>query len=147
MSCWGHTPILSLIFWSYVSPQTSINPEVGSNIPVNIEIVVVLPAPLWPNKTKMLSLYIFKLKSLTAIKSPSLNYFLRFCMLTIFFSVSMTLYFCSTYSTSGFVAPSILIVESDCESLFFLPKQQKSGCFLLPNSLGNTCSRYHVKKR
>lgn len=85
VSCWGQIPIFYLIFCKSVCPKTSMRPEEGSSIPVSIERVVVLPAPLCPNKTKMLSLYIFSDRLLTATNSPLLNYFLRFWMLIILF--------------------------------------------------------------
>jgi len=34
-------------------PKTSACPFVGSISPVNIEIVVVLPAPLWPSRANI----------------------------------------------------------------------------------------------
>ena len=52
MLCWGHKPKESLAFpmsFFMLYPQIFADPEVGENRPVNIDIVVVFPAPLWPN--------------------------------------------------------------------------------------------------
>ena len=61
VSCCGHIPnfllkasILSLS--STLSPQYNAFPLVASYIPVNIDINVVLPAPLCPNKANISSL-------------------------------------------------------------------------------------------
>ena len=47
-------------------PKIIASPSVISIIPVSIEIKVVFPAPLWPNKTLIYPLYKVKLKLLTA---------------------------------------------------------------------------------
>jgi hypothetical protein len=41
-------------------------PEVKFYIPVNIWIVEVFPAPLWPNRTKIWSWYMLRERSFTA---------------------------------------------------------------------------------
>ena len=47
-------------------------PEVGDIIPVNIFIVVVLPAPLCPKRTNTWPLYMDKFKLSTAVLSPNI---------------------------------------------------------------------------
>jgi hypothetical protein len=67
-------------------PNTSALPDVGCKSPVNIERVVVLPAPLCPNKAKIYPLYIVISTPFTAVKSP--KDFTRFLILrhSLFFS-------------------------------------------------------------
>mmetsp|Transcript_45107 Transcript_45107/g.130243 ORF Transcript_45107/g.130243 Transcript_45107/m.130243 type:complete len:206 (-) Transcript_45107:2410-3027(-) len=48
-------------------PKTSTSPEVCGTIPVSTAIVVLLPAPLWPNKQKHSPWYIVKFKPSTAL--------------------------------------------------------------------------------
>jgi hypothetical protein len=62
------------MFCSISIPNTLAYPEVGSSKPVRIEMVVVLPAPLCPNKAKICPSYIVILVSLTA-SFPSSNIF------------------------------------------------------------------------
>ena len=55
-SCYGQTPSIVLIVSISLKiscPNTSALPDVGCNRPVNIERVVVFPAPLCPNKAKI----------------------------------------------------------------------------------------------
>ena len=53
------------------NPKTDALPDVGYINPVSIENVVVLPAPLWPNKAKICPLYIVKSVPLTTVFSPN----------------------------------------------------------------------------
>ena len=51
--CWGHKPKLSRIASMsemILKPLTSAEPSVGGNSPVNIDMVVVFPAPLCPRR-------------------------------------------------------------------------------------------------
>lgn len=52
-------------------PKTVAVPAVGSNRPVNMEIVVVLPAPLCPSKAKIYPLYMVRSVPLTAFLGPN----------------------------------------------------------------------------
>lgn len=51
-------------------------PAVGLNNPVSMLMVEVLPAPLWPNRQKIWSLYILRFMPLTAFV-PSGYYMVR----------------------------------------------------------------------
>ncbi len=72
-SCYGQTPniILTSCIYSKMSmPKTSAFPFVGSISPVNIEIAVVLPAPLCPRRAKIWPEYIVKSIPFTATFYP-----------------------------------------------------------------------------
>lgn len=56
ISCYGQTPrnyLISDISLNRSCPYISHEPSVESNSPVNIEIVVVFPAPLCPSKANI----------------------------------------------------------------------------------------------
>mmetsp|Transcript_11049 Transcript_11049/g.16441 ORF Transcript_11049/g.16441 Transcript_11049/m.16441 type:complete len:251 (-) Transcript_11049:1514-2266(-) len=72
-SCWGHTPNflrISLMSDLKLRLLTVMSPAVGLSSPVSIEIVVVLPAPLWPSKAKICPSYMSKSKPSTAALFP-----------------------------------------------------------------------------
>ena len=75
-SCCGHIPttFLNLSKPSGVNilyELYNIEPDVAEINPVNIFINVLFPAPLWPNKTNISFLYIFRDTSFKAILSPN----------------------------------------------------------------------------
>jgi len=75
--CWGHNPRLSLtpsISLRMLCPLMMASPLVGGNNPTRMDIVVVLPAPLWPNNTVIWSWYMFKYNLSTAIFFPTAAY-------------------------------------------------------------------------
>ena len=80
MSCWAQDPInawavLASSRMSRFCPDISITtvPFVGLIFPINTLSDVVFPAPLWPKKQKISSLYKFKFSLFTALKSPKLT--------------------------------------------------------------------------
>ena len=52
-----------------ISPKKAV-PPLGSSRPVSIDIVVVLPAPLWPRRANICPLNISSERSLTAYFPP-----------------------------------------------------------------------------
>jgi len=77
-------------------------------MPVSIEIVVVLPAPLWPNNTNIWSEYMLMDRSFTACMSP-LNILFKFFINIAFLLFYIYLYLPSTDSISG--SPTLLILS------------------------------------
>lgn len=78
MLCYGQTPIIFLNFPGFLKTSTPITlatPFDLLNIPERQLIVVVLPAPLWPNKAKIYPAYMFIDKFSIATKLP--NTFLK----------------------------------------------------------------------
>ena len=73
-SCWGHRPRSDLtpsmstqMSW----PLTTAVPDVGGKSPVSMEIVVVLPAPLWPSRAVIWPSYMEMDRSFTASFFPN----------------------------------------------------------------------------
>lgn len=64
-------------------PKTSAYPEEAPISPVSMDMVVVLPAPLWPSRAKIYPVYILTLRPLTAW-NPLSNVFLKSVILRIF---------------------------------------------------------------
>jgi len=67
--CCGHKPRLSRTLWMSVrtsKPPTRAVPLVGVIMPVNMDNVVVFPAPLWPSNTVIWPSYMFNVRSFTA---------------------------------------------------------------------------------
>ena len=69
MLCWGQRPrlrrtlsMLVVMLW----PLMTADPELGENIPVSTDIVVVLPAPLWPSSAVISPSYAEKVTPFTA---------------------------------------------------------------------------------
>mmetsp|Transcript_8940 Transcript_8940/g.8835 ORF Transcript_8940/g.8835 Transcript_8940/m.8835 type:complete len:204 (-) Transcript_8940:1262-1873(-) len=82
ISCWGQTPRFFLIAAISVlisSPSMVADPAEGGVSPVNMEIAVVLPAPLCPKRAVICPEYMFKFKPSTATFFPVfvLNSFTR----------------------------------------------------------------------
>ena len=78
------TPILfftSISFLSSGIPSISISPDVGFNVPVNILIVVVFPAPFGPRNPYISPFFISRLIELTATILPKT--FFKFLALII----------------------------------------------------------------
>lgn len=68
--CWGHIPRLLRIramSSTTLNPLIWADPLVGGKSPVNIDMVVVLPAPLWPNSAVIWPLYMLSVRLSTAI--------------------------------------------------------------------------------
>jgi len=98
-------------------PKTVALPLLASNRPVNIEIVVVFPAPLCPSKAKIYPLYIVILVSSTATLSP--NTFLKPRIFKHSFDYSCLLRTSGTASKSKTFLPSSISTESfKSEALF-----------------------------
>ena len=71
--CWGQSPKLSLIASISVIilfPSMWAEPEEGGNKPVNIDIVVVFPAPLCPRRAVIWPLKMLSESSSTATLDP-----------------------------------------------------------------------------
>ena len=67
-------------------PNTFALPSDGSINPVNIDSVVVFPAPLWPSSANICPLYRVKSNPFTAILSP--KFFLSYLIIRHSFCVS-----------------------------------------------------------
>mmetsp|Transcript_34797 Transcript_34797/g.63335 ORF Transcript_34797/g.63335 Transcript_34797/m.63335 type:complete len:200 (-) Transcript_34797:129-728(-) len=73
MSCCGHTPSVRRMNFICVNtsrPWMKAAPPVGASRPVSIEIVVVLPAPLWPSSAVICPRYMVSPRSCTAFLGP-----------------------------------------------------------------------------
>mmetsp|Transcript_45801 Transcript_45801/g.71700 ORF Transcript_45801/g.71700 Transcript_45801/m.71700 type:complete len:200 (-) Transcript_45801:1346-1945(-) len=72
-SCCGHTPSVRRMNFICVNtsrPWMKAAPPVGASRPVSIEIVVVLPAPLWPSSAVICPRYMVSPRSCTAFLGP-----------------------------------------------------------------------------
>jgi len=80
-------------------PNTSAFPSVGSINPVNIDNVVVFPAPLCPKSANIYPLYIVRSNPFTAFLSP--NYFFKFLIFKQ--SLFCSCFFKESYTSSKFL--------------------------------------------
>ena len=120
------------------------SPDVGGMSPINIENVVVLPAPLCPNNAVICPSYMSMSSLSTAVKS--LNFFVKLRIsrhFSSFFWDSKLEFGFSTFS-SHFTSfsKSSLSGCSPNQKLFVIKKYQ--GLFI-PHSEGQTCSKYADK--
>jgi hypothetical protein len=104
-------------------PYILASPLVALSIPVNIKIVVVLPAPLCPRKVKISPSLIENFKLLTAVKFP--NFLVKFSILMGSYSLKIL----------SFYSKSASFTET---SRFTFLLKQKQGCFEYPCSFGMT---------
>lgn len=96
-------------------PNTDALPLLGSNNPVSIDMVVVLPAPLWPRSANIYPLYIVMLVLSTATLVP--NSFLSPLILRHSLLTSYLLRISGTASkSSGFLFSSMSGLTSELMS-------------------------------
>ena len=73
-SCCGHTPMLvrmAAMSEAMLAPLTKASPADGGTSPVSMEMVVVLPAPLWPSRPKIWPSNMSRSTPATAVCTPS----------------------------------------------------------------------------
>mmetsp|Transcript_19975 Transcript_19975/g.36281 ORF Transcript_19975/g.36281 Transcript_19975/m.36281 type:complete len:217 (-) Transcript_19975:1716-2366(-) len=137
---------MSLICVRMSFPATKAVPDEGATIPVSMEMVVVLPAPLCPKRAVTWPLYIDKDSPSTAVFVPKVLDRFRSCTHRPSFSCSFKASDTGSIGIKSFstaaVSSTAWLASPPHQYAFWKGKYQGNG---VPKSLGTTRLRYQVK--